>query len=381
MLGREKVESALDRGGTPQIPAVIPYEGIFQRDHWPQITECPWWYAQSPELKHQLAWRRDAILRTGSDWYVLPDGEPSQVREALEIVHDGNVVMLLDRRTGERRRLEPPRIGGWTVEGSSQSIHTATLPETLADVEAAIPLDVEPRSPDPHADGSGDLAAHLLHEFGSSHYPIRHVSAPVWSTYRLWGFEGMMILIATRPDLVQHACRRTLARALQAARRAAALGAAGIWIEDCFTDMIRPADFAQLNGPPLRTLVDEIRRLGMRSIYYYCGDPSDRWEAILSIGADAVSLEESKKRFRIDIDEVVGRAAGRCAVLGNLDAVGVLQDADEGGLAAEIIRQLAAGRRNSGRFIMSLGSPVTPGTPLDRVRRYGELVRELGGVG
>jgi uroporphyrinogen-III decarboxylase len=124
--------------------------------------------------------------------------------------------------------------------------------------------------------------------------------------------------------------------------------------------------------------VEAIRVAGMKSMYYYCGDPASRWDLILSIGADAIALEESKKNFTIDIDVVVDRVGGRCAVLGNLDAVGILQDADEAGLRREIHRQIAAGRRNGGRFIMSLGSPVTPGTQAERVRRYCELVRESG---
>jgi uroporphyrinogen-III decarboxylase len=47
-------------------------------------------------------------------------------------------------------------------------------------------------------------------------------------------------------------------------------------------------------------------------------------------------------------------------------------------LRAEIARQIAAGRRNGGRFVLSLGSPVTPGTPMERVRRYCDLAHELG---
>ena len=43
----------------------------------------------------------------------------------------------------------------------------------------------------------------------------------------------------------------------------------------------------------------------------------------------------------------------------------------------DLARQLDAGRRNVGRFIMSLGSPVTPATPVARVRCYAEIVREL----
>lgn len=46
-------------------------------------------------------------------------------------------------------------------------------------------------------------------------------------------------------------------------------------------------------------------------------------------------------------------------------------------LHAELARQIAAGRRNNGRFIMSLGSPVNPETPVERVRLYCDLVPEL----
>ena len=88
----------------------------------------------------------------------------------------------------------------------------------------------------------------------------------------------------------------------------------------------------------------------------------------------------SKKSFSIDIEDVVDRVQGRCTVLGNLDAVGVLEQADEEHLRAEIARQIAAGRRNGSRFIMSLGSPVTPGTPAERVRLYCDLAHELGGA-
>ena len=44
--------------------------------------------------------------------------------------------------------------------------------------------------------------------------------------------------------------------------------------------------------------------------------------------------------------------------------------AEDPGLA----RQIAAGRRNANRFVMSLGSPVTPSTSVSRVRRYCDLV-------
>jgi len=162
-------------------------------------------------------------------------------------------------------------------------------------------------------------------------------------------------------------------------REAKALGAAGVWLEECLTDMISPAMFAEMNVPLVADLVAAIRAAGMHSIYYYCGNPHDRLDLLLSAGADALALEESKKHFSIDIEDIVDRVQGRCTILGNLDAIHLLEHGSEPELRAEVARQLAAGRRNGSRFIMSIGSPVTPGTPVEKVRLYCDLVHELGG--
>jgi len=66
------------------------------------------------------------------------------------------------------------------------------------------------------------------------------------------------------------------------------------------------------------------------------------WELLLDSGADALSLEESKKGFSIDIEEVVDRLQGKMTLFGNLDTVGVLEQASDAELKAEVARQLAA---------------------------------------
>ncbi len=379
MTGREKVEAALSPGGTGEIPVVVCYEGIYVRDHWDELTDCPWWYQFSPSLEHQLAWRRDVIARTGQDWFYLPAWSSRAEREATRIEAGPVGVFSVDRRSGRWRELLRPAVSGWDPQGVSRRVAPARLPETVQEVDTSIPA-AEPLDAERFAqEGRDELAEALLGEFGDRLFPIGHTASPLWSCYGLWGFEGMMLLAAQRPELVAHACRRYLDYSIRRVREAAALGAAGIWIEECFTDMISPSAFAALNVPFLSPLIQEVRRQGMKSIYYYCGNPRDRWGLIWPLGMDALALEEGKKGFAIEIEEVAARAAGCCAVLGNLDAVGVLQNGSEAELRAEIARQLAAGRRSGGRFIMSLGSPVTPGTPVRRVRLYCDLVRQLQG--
>jgi len=379
VTGREKIEAAFSPAGAREAPAVICYERLCVRDHWDELTDCPWWYQFSGDLEHQLAWRRDTIARMPQDWLRLWTG-PSrgqQDRTVIEERREG--VFRVDRRTGEEERLTRPLVGGWNADGRSHHIAPPRLPESIEEVDASIPAAGGFDAGRFVAEGQGDLARALVDEFGGERFPLAHVLSPLWRCYTVWGFEGMMLTVADRPDLVRRACERNLAAGIYDVHEAAAMGAEGIWIEECLTDMVSPAAFEDLNVPPLRRLIEEIHSLGMKSIYYYCGDPAAKWKHILALGMDALSLEESKKDFRIDIEDIVERVGRRCTVLGNLNAVDVLQNGSEEQLRAEIARQIAAGRRNGGRFIMSLGSPVTPATPVGRIALYCDLVRELGG--
>jgi len=380
VTGRQKMEAAFSGEGAREIAAVICYEDIYIRDRWHELSSFPWWHREVLDLRPQLAWRDEVINQLGQDWFRLPLCATAEEREQVSVVQREDGVFWVDECTGEGEELVEPPIGGWSPDGGLLSHHPEICPETPEEVDVWLDLPTVSEWVDPTSDGRGDLAARLLEEHGSQILPTASISAPLWNCYEMWGFEGIMTRIATQPELVEYACQRHVELALQSVRDAAAIGAAAIWIEECFTDMMSPAAFARINAPAVRQLVEAIREAGMESIYYYCGDPTGKWESLLDAGADALSLEESKKGFAIDIDDVVDRVDGRCAVLGNLDSIGVLQDGSEAELRAEIARQIAAGRRHGSRFIMSLGSPVTPNTPVARVRQYCDLAHELGSV-
>jgi hypothetical protein len=378
MTGRNNIEAAFAPEGTADFGTVICYEEIYVRDHWDQLTAHPWWYQYAPDIERQMQWRRDVITRTGQDWYHLPAFFPCARRRHLHIRDFGESIQLVDERSGQSKEVRRPSISGWTAQGSSESVHPERLARTKDEIDALIALPPEGHARRARRDGRNDLARAMIEEFGRDLYPTRSISSPLWVCYHLWGFEGMMTMIADRPDLVRYACVRNLESCLVAIEEAADAGTAGIWIEECLTDMINPQAFAVLVVPFVRPLVEAIHSAGMHSIYYFCGNPAGKWNQLLDVGADALALEESKKGFVIDIEDTVERVQGRCAVLGNLDAIELLAHGTEQNLRTEIARQMAAGRRNVGRFVMSLGSPVTPGTPVSRVRLYCDLSHELG---
>jgi len=376
MTGKEKVESALTSRGTPSIPVIIPYESIMIRDHWEELVANPWWDLHSPKLQVQMRWRREVLKQIENDFLELPLFYARDEREVMRIEQHRDEVLLIDRRTGVAKLLEREPVGGFLIE----SLHKKTGFEakSLEDIDRLVPP-LEREDPDTFLhSGRSDLAISLVEEFGRERYPICSARSPLWACHALWGFEPLMRNIAAVPDLVHFACRRYLDYALHKVRRAAAMGAAGIWIEECLTDLVSPESYSSLSLPYLQQLVEGIHASGLSGILYFCGDPSGKLELILKAGCDAVGFEESKKDFQIDIEELTEQINARCALLGNIDAIEIVEQGSEEQLRAGLTCQLQAGRQNGNRFIVSCGSPITPTTSIQRVRLYLGLARELG---
>ena len=95
MTGRDKVEAAFSAAGARETAVVICYEGIYARDHWNDLTMCPWWYAQSPDVDHQFAWRRDVIEKAGQDWFILPSAASREARADVRIVTSGPRITII----------------------------------------------------------------------------------------------------------------------------------------------------------------------------------------------------------------------------------------------------------------------------------------------
>lgn len=150
-----------------------------------------------------------------------------------------------------------------------------------------------------------------------------------------------------------------------------------IWIEECYTDILPPAIFERYSVTFAKELIKRIRGLGMKSVYYFAGNPHGKLDMILSTGADAYSFEESKKGFNIDIALLAEKVRGKAALVGNIDSIGVLQNGSPEDIRREIIRQVNAGKENGGRFITGVGSPVTPLTPMSKIIDFLQAVREL----
>jgi hypothetical protein len=368
MTGKEKILAALSPDGSPEMPVVICYCGIFERDHLSDLTALPWWHDESADPAVRAAFRTSVVRATGLDWYESRGGASAAEQAAVSLREEADGIYRLDARSGARMKLEPPVVSG------TLSTARGDAPE-IDDVEAFLSERVP--APEPFAGleaGRNELPSRLRTTLPDK-FALTWAGTPLWLLAGAMGYEEWFYHLAHDPAPLLRATERLLQWQLNGIAAAKAMGVDGIWIEDCLTDQIGPERLRRYHLPHLRALTDAIRAAGMASVHYFCGNPWPAFDVLLDSGADALGLEESKKGFSIDIDDVVDRVAGRMAVLGNLDAIELLEQGSTAELEAEITRQRAAGRRNGGRFIMSLGSPVTPGTSVARVREYAALAR------
>jgi hypothetical protein len=359
MTGKTKILAAFSPDGTPETPAVICYPGIFERDHLGDLTDLPWWMEHDTDPARKAAFRERVVRATDLDWYELHAGASRAEQAAITIIEESDGVYQRDARTGEIRKLEPPVISGTlsTARGATPAIE---------DMEAFLAECVPPVPPFGGVEDGRELMPARLKAALPDKFAITWAGTPLWMLAGTMGYEEWFASLADDPAPLLRAADRLLQGQLNGIAAAKALGADGIWIEDCLTEY---------HLPHLRALTDAIRAAGMHSIHYFCGNPWPVFDLLLDTGADALGLEESKKGFSIDIADVVARVNGRMAILGNLDAIDLLEHGSSEMLRAELARQRAAARRNGNRFIMSTGSPVTPGTSVERVREYAAMVR------
>ncbi|MEM3692788.1 MAG: uroporphyrinogen decarboxylase family protein [Candidatus Bathyarchaeia archaeon] len=370
MNGKERLLKAMEDGLSKDFPVVIPYLEIFLRDHWEEVTDKPWWVMASWEIPTIGEVQASLMEKLGIDWVECRLCPSRRWRASHTIEFEGDQVFLKDSTTGFKEAIKRPRIGGEKATWVDK-----VLVKSKEDVDNSIQIRGHEELIE---EGSLDYAMSLIEKFGSEKFLIAPISAPLWAAYHYMGIKGTLLNLLKNPSLVEYLVERLTLNALEILRAYAQVGIDGVWIEDCLcsADEISLSHFERFALPYVKRLISEIRHLGMKSIYYFCGDVKDRLERIVEAAPDAISLEESKKGFQIDILWVDGIVKGRACIFGNLDAINLLPRASKDELETELRRQIEVGRR-SGRFVVSLGSPVTPETPLSRVREYVEIARWL----
>jgi uroporphyrinogen-III decarboxylase len=292
------------------------------------------------------------VFKVRPDWLEINRGPSRAWSARTDVVVLDGALFYEDRLTGRQTPLEAPRnlADVWDLSAGLRD---------ESDVDARLPL---ASAEELLADGSFDLPRQIVAEYGEEMLLTTILDTPFSDSYDLLGFQGLMLIQHDRPDLLHYLLRRQLAQTQEVMAAWAATGIHAVYVEEVFTgaDLISPRSYDRFvfayNQPYFR----HMRSLGLLPIHYVCGDVIPRLERIAELDIAAVAVEESKKGFTIDLEEVVRRVDGRVAVLGNVDAVRFGGQAGLDEMRAEVRRQARIGQRARG-FVVSTGSPF----PLD----------------
>lgn len=202
--------------------------------------------------------------------------------------------------------------------------------------------------------------------------------SPYNSLMGTFGFQEMMTAFLDAPDVVHRILENRLPRPTARHLAMRKLGVGILFMEECLAsaDLISPRMYLEFCFPYTKRALQFYEDLGFRTVLYFSGNLMPLLQYMKQLPFTAISFEEDRKDYGIDLAEV-RRVLGPDKVLfANIDApfVETCSDAE---LLAEVRRQIDVAGRD-GNFVVSVGSPLTPGTSLERVRLFCDSTRILG---
>jgi uroporphyrinogen-III decarboxylase len=379
MTNKERVHAALAGESGDRMPVAVLYHPLYQQDHFAELSGRPQWQLHQwlrEEPEEHVPLYLEMARKTPFDILEPQVALPRRVREETEFVEREGRIFRHDKRNDTFTGVPPPVSG----HATDQRPHQVQRVFSKADVDECVEVT---RAEEMIERGDNDYLGALVEAAGGDEFILSGgVIGTLYSCSQYVGMSNIYPMLVEKPGLVEHLSSKILEQNIEQIRRLAAAGGDAIFIDDATatSDMISVEHYERFCLPYVREMVREIRRLGHRSVLLYFGGIADRLEQIASTGADALAMETSMKGYRNEIEEIAAAIGDRMVLFGNIDPVGVLEKGDEEGLATEICRQVAAGRKARG-FVICTGSPITPGTPLPRVQRFIALARERGACG
>jgi hypothetical protein len=338
-------------------------------------------HEEDTHFRLQALYQAYGVFKVRPDWIEVGRGASRAWAERTDIVVQDGALYYEDKVSGLRVPMDPAPM----PRGDAGLVRASASTRDLWDISDKIQstAHVDERLPILSADellarGDLDLPKQVVADYGEQYFLSTVLDTPFSDAYDLLGFQGLMLIQHDRPDLFHHLLTRKLTQTQEAMAAWAAVGIHGVYVEEVFTgaDIISPRSYDDFVFAYNRPYFHHMRSLGLLPIHYVCGDVIPRIEWISQLDIAAIAVEESKKDFVIEIEEVVKRVDGRVAVFGNVDAVRFGLDSTLDEMAAEVRRQTRVGASAKG-FVVSAGSPF----PLDtNPRQIDKLVETAHSV-
>jgi hypothetical protein len=373
MTPKERMLKSLMGEKTDVVPAAPCYLSLFlaevERAYYiEQYRNCmkgrshyPIDHAEDTHFRLQALVHSYDVFKTPPDWIEVGTGASKAWAERTEILLRDGILYYQDKLSGMRAPMHAISV----PTGDNPIDETIPSGRDLWDIsaQASCREDVEALMPILSAEewlkrGDFDLPRQVVADYGDRYYISTILDTPYSDMYDFLGFRGLMVFQRRNTELLQALLKRRLMQSKEVVAAWAATGIHGVYVEEVFSgaDSISPQSYEQFVFAYNQPYFQHMHATGLLPIHYVCGDVLPRLEQMVAYDIAAVAVEESKKKFRIELAEVIERVAGRKAVFGNIDAVRFGIHATPEEMSAEVRRQVKLGAQAHG-FIASTGSP------------------------
>lgn len=390
MNGKERMFAALNRQPSEVVPVAPCFPNIFLRQpEWQAYVDAyrvrlgsDTEYRITPAEDNQIIFESKAksldAWQEMPDWIGVTRSPRREVQEhSLIRAHDGDLFLFDEPKQTELNLSN-------LVRGDSNEL-MAERTDDLAAMRDLSHEEIDQRIPivskkDLLESGAFEVPKRMMARFKDDYFMHAVISTPYTSAKYVSGLIKTMYLLREEKTALHYIVDRCLESAVELTKAWAELGVYGIYYQETLSaaDFIAPSDYDEFVYPSTKELARQCQSLGMKAMLYIAGNSVPRLPQLLDMGLDALAVEESRKNFVVNIADVRAKVGDNIALFGNIDAYGVLEIGSDEQLDAEITRQIHHGSTQDGGFIMSPGSPITPDTTPDRVKRFIRRSRELG---
>jgi len=230
------------------------------------------------------------------------------------------------------------------------------------------------------ATGYTDHAAALVREYGDSVFVCVNVGAPGMLAFGSERYQESLMALYDYPEGVKRLVWRRYEAALEPAKAFARVGVHGWLISEDMAgaDTFSPRMYQEILYPADCWFFEQISRLGLVPMVYFCGDVRPLVSLIRDSGAHGLLIEDNRKTFAFDLVQMVKELQGKVCLFGNIDTTDLLLRGRPSEVELAVRQQLAAAEY--GPFVVANGSPLAPGTPPENVQAMVDAARRYGRV-
>lgn len=316
------------------------------------------------------------------DWFHLHGGTPGYYKY-LRVKKEGDRFFLINPLGWE------PPIGGWYDEIlKDEFLYSQRRKPKLTSLESKQQIDeyletyVKVDAESIIEAGFTDHIRGIVRQYGDEVFLAVHIGSPASHIFTphvgIMGFEKTMIALVEQPELMKYLIKKVSQVSLEWAKAYAEAGCHAFIISESefSSDLISPKMYERILFDIHQRYFRKISEMGMFPMLCFFGDINPLIKYINKIGIKALMVEENRKGFSMDILKTREALNEEITLFGNIDPYEVLVKGRPEDVEKAVKKQLLAAQK--GRFIISNGSPLITGTPVENVKTMIEVARRYG---